>query len=127
MPGPIKIKIKGDKEMLAALNKIAREFPKKVAASVHKQSEKIMIKSKRDFVPVDIGTLKGTGMVEEPKISGGKISVTLAYGGPAAPYADEQHENMEYAHTHGGSKYLERPLKEAVPKLANEIAKDLKL
>lgn len=124
---PIKVTIKGDKEMAAKFRAFARKFPKDVAAALFKQSEKIMTKSKKDFVPVDTGALRSTGMVEKPKIKGKKISVTLAYGGPAVDYAVDQHENLDYRHTVGGPKYLERPLNEAAKTLASDLAKDLKL
>lgn len=126
MPGTPKIIIKGEEEMLAKLQEIARKYPKKIGASIYRQAEKIMTKSKRDFVPVDTGALRSTGMVEGPETKGKNIKVTLSYGGPAAPYATDQHEELSYVHTVGGPKYLERPLNEAVPKIAAEIAKDLK-
>lgn len=128
MPGgPIKVTVTGEKEMAAKFRAFAKKFPKKIEASLFKQCEKIMTRSKRDFVPVDTGALRSTGMVEKPKTTKRGTSVTLAYGGPAVDYAVEQHENLDYNHTVGGPKYLERPLNESAKTLASDIAKDLKL
>jgi len=128
------VKLEGDEEMIRELNKIINEFPKKVASSMYKRAEEVMTISKRDFCPVDIGTLQGTGFVDQPEIEnttfgkGGNISVQLSYGGPAAPYATEQHENLFLVHPgKGESKYLETPLKAAARTMASDIAKDIKL
>jgi len=123
----IKVTITGEKEFMAKFQRFADEFPKEVAASLKKQLEKTMIRSKRDFVPVDEGTLRDTGHVDDPEISKKNIKCRLRYGGPAAPYARDQHENLSYKHTVGEAKYLERPLKQDSKKILPAMAKDLKL
>lgn len=119
--------IQGDKEMVQKLKAFAKEFPDKIGKSIYKRAEKVMTVSKREYVPVDLGILRGTGHVDPPEISGGNVSVQLSYGGPAAPYATEQHENERYIHEHGEWKYLEKPLMAAARTMANDIARDLKL
>jgi hypothetical protein len=57
-------------------------------------------------VPVDQGTLRGSGRVEGP--AGGVV--TLSFGGSAAPYALRQHEELSYRHTVGEARYLVRGL-----------------
>ena len=57
-------------------------------------------------VPVDKGTLRGSGRVEGPT----QDEVTLSFGGAAAPYALEQHENTALRHRVGESRYLVRGL-----------------
>ena len=80
-----------------------------------------------DLVPFDKGTLSGSQVVKLPV--SGKIEGQITYGGPAAPYAAVQHENLELYHpskerggvgpvTAGqgsgrGAKYLEFPTKMA--------------
>ena len=120
------VKVTGDEEMERKLRGIVQKFPKEVARAIYKVAEKVMTVSKRDYVPVDFGTLKGTGHVDQPKISGDNISVELAYGGPAAPYATEQHET-QYSHKIGEWKYLETPMNKAASTMAGDIAKDVKL
>ena len=55
-------------------------------------------------VPVDTGVLRSTGRVEGPA----NDEVTLSFGGAAASYALEQHENLEIRHRIGEARYLVR-------------------
>ena len=80
-----------------------------------------------DFVPFDTGVLSGSQVVKLP--IAGKIEGEITYGGPAAPYAAVQHEDVTLFHpskkrggtgpvTAGqgsgkGAKYLEFPTKMA--------------
>ena len=56
-------------------------------------------------VPVDTGTLRGSGKVEGPLSGTG--DVLLSFGGAAAPYALIQHE-VQYHHKIGEVRYLTR-------------------
>lgn len=89
------------------------------------EGELIMTRSKEEFVPVDLGTLKNSGMVSPPEFSGNAVVVELSYGGAASDYAIIQHENLEFRHKVGGAKYLERPLKEATAGMLRRIAASL--
>ena len=87
------------------------------------------------LVPVDTGVLRGTMDVTRAKSFTQKdIRSTVSYGGPSAPYALEQHENLKLWHPpkppgkskvgkrqgsgpkqpgeRGGPKYLEHPFLE---------------
>lgn len=112
--------------MNAELKRLLRQFPEKASASLFKRTNVIMTISKRDFVPVKWGILRGTGIVLPVEQSRGFLSVELAYGGPAAPYAVTQHE-VRMAHKIGEWKYLQTPMNRAVPNLAKDIASDIKL
>lgn len=98
----------------AAAKKI-NEAAKRMSGSVslRRIGEEIMtdVKASRagHGVPVDTGALRSTGRVEGRGT--GLLSlqtVTLNFGGPAAPYALIQHENMQYHHTVGEARYLVR-------------------
>lgn len=118
----------GDKELVAALRKLAAEQPQKAAGALYRRAELIMGRSKDKFCPVKTGNLKGTGHVELPQISGKKITVDMVYGGPAASYATTVHERMGPYHPDGrGPKYLERPYMEAASTLLKDLAGDLQL
>lgn len=109
------------------LEALARAVPQKAAAALFRRGEAIMADSKEHYVPVDLGVLRESGHVTLPEVSGNDISVTLAYGGAAKDYAIPQHERLDYKHTTGGPKYLERPVLEASKTLARDLAKDLDL
>lgn len=82
--------------------------------------EGIMTRSKREFVPVDLGALKNSGVVipdSDPK----RIACVLAYGGPAAPYAIIQHEKV-FNHKIGEDHYLSKPVFEDAPKVMEKVA-----
>jgi hypothetical protein len=115
----LKISISGIRDVREAVKRIADKHPRQVKKVLRSIAERIMTRSKRE-VPVDLGVLRGTGHVEEHPT---RLQVTLIYGGPAAPYAADQHENMSYNHTVGGPKYLSRPLMAEVPGIAQEIAR----
>lgn len=84
------------------------------AATVLDESQKI--------VPVDFGTLKGSGMVKEPKVDSRGIEVEITYGGAAAPYAGYVHENMNARHKDGKTaKYLEIPVEAARPTFVRSV------
>ncbi len=96
-----------------------------LAAGVYREGETIMTKSKR-VVPVDLGTLKNSGFVEEPKISKNAVTVTLGYGGAAKAYALVQHERTDLNHPgQGEPKYLERPVNEAEQGFGKRVAKEM--
>lgn len=105
------IKFEGLKEMRAKLANVARKYPKKAKGALVQWGERVMTRSKDEFVPVDLGTLRGSGHVQVH--SGNKIGIDLVYGGPAEAYAVVQHENPDFEHEVGEDKYLEKPLLEA--------------
>ena len=124
------------------LDRVLEEFGQRAveeaANLLYARGETIMLDSKDRYVPVDQSTLQGTGHVELPVIDGTNISVRLAYGGPAAPYAEAIHEHLSAMSprswkkaeaegrpvhfTQGGPKYLERPYLEGIRDLAEWIA-----
>ncbi len=122
-----KTKLVGWKEMARKLRLLADRYPDTIAIALKLAAEAVMRTSKNEYVPVDEGTLKNSGHVEDPvRGKGREISVALVYGGPAAPYAIVQHE-ADFQHKVGTRKYLEKPLQLAIPTLARDMAKVLNL
>lgn len=109
---------------------------------LYQRGESIMLDSKQNYVPVDQSTLQGSGHVEPPVVDGSQASVRLAYGGPAAAYAEAVHEHLsEHSprswkaaeasgsgvhFTQGGPKYLEKPFIEGTKNLGQFIADGLR-
>jgi predicted GTPase len=92
-----------------------------VANALEAEAEIEMTEAKRR-TPVLTGVLRASGHVQPVKRSGREISVVLAFGGPAAPYAVYVHENLEAFHKNGQAKFLESVILESAPHLANRIA-----
>lgn len=98
------------------IERYARQMEGETGQAVREIGEEVMtdVQASRAGagVPVDTGTLRATGTVEGPDSS---EVVTLAFGGPAAPYALVQHERTDYAHDVGESRYLVRGLERWQP------------
>ena len=136
---------KGDVDLMRRLRIAAKVLPKLIAGAVYRQCEYIMTRAKDEFVPVDNSPLKNSGVVFPPKIVRNDISCEMAFGGPAAPYAEAVHEHLsehsppswvtaekegrpvQFSPAGHGPKYLERPMMEAVDTFAREVADDVNL
>ena len=106
-------------EALAALG--AAAIPA-AAKAFYQEAERIMTASK-EIVPVDTGALRASGHVQLPEVSALNVSVTLGYGGPAAPYSVYVHENTMARHKEGQqAKFLERPMLEAAEGMEARLA-----
>jgi len=122
-----KVGIRGWEEMRGNILRFANKFPKRVASAMYVEAEVEMTESKRR-VPVEHGTLRASGFVDQPKQKGRNISVVLSYGGAAEDYAIVQHERLDFNHPRGGqAKYLESVLNESRPYMAARIARRLML
>lgn len=113
------------------LDKVLRDSAADAAGELGKalyvEGERIMTLSKRDYVPVDMGVLRGSGQVEQPHVRGTHAEVVLGYGGAASDYALVQHERLDFAHTVGGAKYLELPVNMAAQGLGERLARHAEL
>lgn len=101
--------------------------PEKIRAGVEKgtyESANLVMAASQEIVPVDLGTLKGSGVVLAPEWRGSTCVVELGYGGAASAYAARQHEDLTYRHKPGQSaKYLERPMLEEERNVRDRIAR----
>lgn len=124
----INVDVGGLDKLKEAIAKWVEKAPQSLGALLHQEAEIVMGDSKEHHVPVDIGALRASGHVLPPEISGDKISVTLGFGGPAAPYALKVHEDLQARHKVGGAKYLEKPFMkraEGLPQRLAQQAQDL--
>lgn len=117
----------GGEQLADALARAILRMPDKAAAGLTAIAEEVMGDSKEHYVPVRDGILRSSGYVNDPVVRGRETSVEMGYGGPAAPYAADQHENLEYSHTVGEAKYLEKPLVQHQPRMAQTLASHLDL
>lgn len=118
--------ITGVERVRAALRRMSRAGgDEALGRALYREGEAIMAKSK-EIVPVDTGVLRSTGRVIPPVQRGGETVVALGFGGPSAPYAARQHEDLSLRHKPGQqAKYLEQPAVEAVPGMADRIADEI--
>lgn len=109
-----KAQISGTEQLLKALLVSNEAIVKETGRLLYYEATQVFDRS-QDIVPIDTGALRSSGFVQQPEVKGNEISVTVAYGGAAAPYAVIQHENLEYHHEPPTqAKYLETPLVERI-------------
>jgi hypothetical protein len=121
-----RIRIEGLDQLQAKLKAAGKTAPKHLAGPLKLEGELIMTKSKQ-LAPVDLGTLRASGVVHSPDIRAKSVVVELGYGGAASAYALVQHERTDFSHTVGQAKFLEQPVKEAKKGFGNRVAKHLDL
>lgn len=118
------------------INKAAQKMNGDLGPNLRIIGEEIMtdVKDSRPEhgVPVDQGTLRSTGRVEGPVGPQDSPTVSLSFGGAAAPYALMQHEITTYRHTVGEPRYLVRGVERwkpgvsaAMEKMRKKAADDL--
>lgn len=74
------------------------------------QEATAVLNESKKIVPVDTGTLKNSGQVKKPIVTGAGVNVDITYGGAAAKYAFIVHEDPNARHAPGKTfKYLETP------------------
>ena len=89
--------------------------------ALKKVAQHTMAQSKVE-VPKDTETLMSTAYIEQPKVTGSELSITIGYGGAkdkvnpvsgqmASEYAMVVHESPEWKHPRGKWKYLEDPMR----------------
>jgi len=83
------------------LARLLTEVPSKADVALYQVGQELMTRSKA-LVPVDTGTLKGSGYLTEPAHEGGLTTVQVGYGGPSEAYAVRQHEDLSLSHPGGG-------------------------
>src|SRR5215208_330556 len=116
------MKIEGMDGLLRTLQRLASGIGQVTEGPAKKEAEEILKDSQQNYVPFDQGDLRESGYVGEPVEHGGVVSVEIGY---SAPYAVEQHENLDFNHPGGKSaKYLEIPFNNAEQGMAERLAPD---
>lgn len=115
------ITVVGAKQLKTRLKMMGRSAEWELGKALYLEGEDMMAQSKAMFVPKDTGALSTSGHVQIPRP--GPL-VLLGYGGPAVPYALVQHEKIQ-RHTVGQRKYLEIPMRAAIPGMPHRIAREM--
>jgi len=118
--------LRGYAEMQGKLSKLMRNIPHEEASALYVEAGIEKTESQRR-TPVDEGNLRASHIVMPPEFKGTNVSVTIAVGGVAAPYAIHVHENLDAEHKTGQAKFLETTLKESAPFMAQRVARRIDL
>ena len=120
----MRVELVGTENLQRLLMQGQRNAVPLLASALYEEAEKIMRVSK-DLVPVDEGTLMGSGHVQAPNVGATDVEVEFGYGGAAKAYALIQHERMDYNHRTGQAKFLEQPTLEAAIGMGARLARHL--
>lgn len=104
--------MRGFEQVKSKLNAVPDKMLQAGKAGLNEVGKNILNESQGQ-VPVDTGTLKASGRMEESG-SAKKFTVTVSYN---TDYAIFVHEITRYYHTHGSAKFLENPF----TRWANEL------
>jgi len=104
-----------------------------VARGLYKEAHIIIGEAKLTpkNVPYKHGPLQSSGTVANPVLrENGAVRQVLGFGGPAAPYAKRQHEDLTLRHhppfgKGGRAKYLEIPAMERASYIGKTVADEL--
>lgn len=118
--------IKGIREATAQLRKVIENAPDEFGRAlmvVAKQEAKECARR----APKDSGTMRDEIHAEGPIRNGRQIKAIVTTGPDSADYALIQHEDLDLFHKYGEAKFIERPLTESAPHMADRVAAEIKL
>ena len=116
--------LEGDKAMKAKLRAVAGDKGmRKEARGAALEVGAVILEKMKEATPVDTGKLRNSERIRV-LVSSKKedIRISLIAGGPDVPYARRVHETHKTK-----SKFMERPLLEAAPTAARDIADKIDL
>lgn len=116
------VKLEGLERFIRKFQITTEQLLPEIAGAIYEEA--LVIADAADLlVPYDTGNLARSQIVHAPARQGHRVFVDITYGGPAAEYAEIQHEREDFHHPSLASglppngtqaKYLEDPLDEAV-------------
>lgn len=118
----VNVTLEGLDRFIRRFNITATQLLPEMGGAIY--DEALEIADRADLlVPYDTGNLARSQIVHAPAYQGSRVFVDITYGGPAAEYAEVQHEREDFHHPSLASglppngrqaKYLEDPLDEAI-------------
>jgi len=115
------VTFKNAEKVAAAIKNFAKRSASGTREGLTVWGHETMTIAKRDFVPVEFGTLMATGTVEEAG-SDSAPEIVLSFGGdsPAGAYAIPVHERPA-RHSKGSDKFLQTPAQQESKKLLGVV------
>lgn len=116
----MKLRVQGDARVTSELQRLAKLWPRGLAAAVYRLGVAIMSDA-LPRTPVEFGVLRSSGYVSPPVGEGAEARVEVGFG---TVYAIPQHERMDYKHPRGGGpKFLARAIEAVAPRALPLLAK----
>lgn len=117
-----KINLRGLHALQYMLKTAPRQVEPLAEAALSEEGQVIFARSQR-LVPVRTGILRASGVVSPVRRESGDMFLDISYGGPAASYAMWVHERHVFHAPPTDRKFLQRPVEERGPNIAQNIAK----
>lgn len=113
-------------EKFAARLRAGEEAATRAAESGLYQAAETVVGEAAARAPKDTGALRASAHVQLPERRGDEIVVEFGMGGPAAPYAVVQHEDLSLQHSQGEAKFLEKTLLERKDDITKLVAERIR-
>jgi len=113
----------GANNALRDLKKLKLFAPDEFARALY-QEALVELKEIKAVTPFKTGALRASIAITEPQREGRRIFVVVS---ASMDYAFYVHEDLEAYHPHGQAKYIEQPLTESAPHMADRIAARIEL
>lgn len=108
-----RVQVTGLEPLMRAFITAGKDAPRFAMKALHEEASEAFLLSQA-VVPVDLGTLRASGVVHPPRLRGTSAEVEITYGGAAAHYAIYVHELPPSRARHAAPtrwKYLANPVK----------------
>lgn len=116
----VKVKLEGEKEVIAKLKKLKKAYPEATAAALYQEGFGIGALA-QDKAPLDEGLLEKSMYVAPPTLDDDEPTVEIGFG---TQYAVIQHERTDFHHPKKGeAKYLEKAAYERAAGMLRRLAK----
>lgn len=122
--------------MVARVAAIHPKMTDSTKRGIRGEAEEVMTDAKAHYVPVRKGQLRNSGTVENVITTGNEFSIAFHFSGPHAVAIHEVHSEHDppswknvsvIKFRRGGPKYLEQPLRIALPGMNERIASSIEL
>lgn len=88
-----------------------------------REARELLAIIKSEWIPVDKGGLRRSGSVQRVKVNKTTRKTVVVFN---KSYAWEQHENLDFKHSVGTAKYVERPLLMKMNGMSTRLANDVR-
>lgn len=117
----VSFKLEGDKELLEAFKKKAKEYPDAAGVALYKAGIRIHGPAVKR-APRDTGYLRSSSYVSAPYQQGGSTVSEVGFG---TVYAARQHEETSWTHVDGEAKYLSKTVSEQLGGMLAQLGADI--
>lgn len=121
----LSLQVKGLSQLEKGLRNVGNDIIARIEPALRAEAEIELTEAKRR-TPVKTGALRASGHVVSVQ-RGRDSEAKIMYGGPAAGYAIQVHENLEVFHRNGQARFLASVIEESAPFMTERIAARLRM